>query len=78
MLRSIHSTPNVWPFAPYQRACVAIAWINFYGVRYTNPTLASTASFLGRELHLYYNSQDLRTVRAFSPDNANAMSATCA
>lgn len=44
--------------------------INFYGVRYTNATLASTASFLGRELHLYYNSQDLRTVRAFSCDGA--------
>lgn len=40
--------------------------INFYGVRYTNATLASTATFLGQELHRYYNSQDLRTVRAFS------------
>lgn len=39
--------------------------INFYGVRYTNAMLASTASFLGQELHLYYNSQDLRTVRVF-------------
>lgn len=44
--------------------------VNFYGVRYTNPTLASTASFLGQELHLYYNSQDLRSVRAFSSDGA--------
>ena len=40
--------------------------INFYGVRYTSPTLASTATFLGQGLHLYYNSQDLRTVRAFT------------
>ena len=44
--------------------------INFYGVRYTNAMLASTASFLGQELHLYYNSQDLRTVRAFSSKGA--------
>jgi putative transposase len=42
--------------------------VNFYGVRYTNDVLASTASFLGQELHLYYNSQDLRCVRAFSAD----------
>lgn len=44
--------------------------VNFYGVRYTNAMLASTASFLGQELHLYYNSQDLRTVRAFSSTGA--------
>ena len=44
--------------------------INFYGVRYTNPTLASTATFLGQEVHLYYNSQDLRTVRAFTASGA--------
>lgn len=42
--------------------------INFYGVRYTNAVLASTAAFLGQELRLYYNSQDLRSVRAFAPD----------
>lgn len=44
--------------------------INFHGVRYTNALLASTALFLGRELRLYYNSQDLRTVRAFAADGA--------
>ena len=44
--------------------------INFHGVRYTNAVLASTASFLGQELRLYYNSQDLRTVRAFTADGA--------
>ncbi|HEY8706630.1 MAG TPA: integrase, partial [Burkholderiaceae bacterium] len=44
--------------------------INFHGVRYTNALLASTASFLGQELRLYYNSQDLRTVRAFTADGA--------
>ena len=44
--------------------------INFHGVRYTNAVLASTASFLGQELHVYYNSQDLRTVRAFAADGA--------
>jgi putative transposase len=42
--------------------------INFIGVRYTNAVLASTAAFLGQELRLYYNSQDLRTVRAFGGD----------
>lgn len=44
--------------------------INFHGVRYTNAVLASTASFLGQELRLYYNSQDLRTLRAFAADGA--------
>lgn len=44
--------------------------INFHGVRYTNAVLASTAAFLGQELRLYYNSQDLRTVRAFAADGA--------
>ena len=42
--------------------------INFYGVRYTNAVLANTAAFLGQELRLYYNSQDLRSVRAFAPE----------
>lgn len=44
--------------------------INFHGVRYTNALLASTGVFLGRELRVYYNSQDLRTVRAFTADGA--------
>jgi len=44
--------------------------INFHGVRYTNPVLASTASFLGQTLRIYYNSQDLRTVRAFAGDGS--------
>ncbi len=44
--------------------------INFHGVRYTNALLASTAVFLGQELRLYYNSKDLRTVRAFAADGA--------
>lgn len=44
--------------------------INFHGVRYTNALLASTALFLGTELRLYYNSQDLRTVRAFAANGA--------
>ena len=42
--------------------------IHFHGVRYTNALLASTGAFLGRELRAYYNSQDLRTVRAFAAD----------
>ena len=44
--------------------------INFHGVRYTNSVLASTAAFLGRRVRVYYNSQDLRTVRAFAADGA--------
>ena len=44
--------------------------INFHGVRYTNSVLASTAAFLGRRVRAYYNSQDLRTVRAFAADGA--------
>ena len=42
--------------------------INFFGVRYTNTLLASCATYLGQTLRLYYNSQDLRTVRAFGSD----------
>jgi transposase InsO family protein len=42
--------------------------INFHGVRYTNALLASTAAFLGDDLRIYYNSNDLRTVRAFAAD----------
>lgn len=44
--------------------------VNFHGVRYTNMLLASTALCLGKKLRLYYNSQDLRTVRAFADDGA--------
>ena len=44
--------------------------INFHGVRYTNTVLASTTAFIGLELRVYYNSQDLRTVRAFAADGA--------
>ena len=44
--------------------------VNFHGVRYTNTLLASTALFLGKKLRLYYNSQDLRSVRAFAEDGA--------
>ena len=42
--------------------------VNFHGVRYTSPLLASTAAFLRQEVRLYYNSQDLRTVRVFATD----------
>ena len=44
--------------------------INFYGVRYTNSVLASTSAFLGSELRVYFNSQDLRAVRAFTAGGA--------
>lgn len=42
--------------------------INFCGVRYTSAVLASTTAFLGQTLLIYYNNQDLRTVRAFAGD----------
>ena len=42
--------------------------INFYGVRYTSIVLASTTLWIGKELRIYYNSQDLRCVRAFLAD----------
>ena len=44
--------------------------INFYGVRYTSATLASTGSFIGQQLRIYYNSQDMRSVRAFTAQGA--------
>jgi transposase InsO family protein len=44
--------------------------INFHGIRYTNAVLASTATSLGQTLRIYYNSQDLRTVRAFAANGA--------
>jgi len=44
--------------------------INFHSVRYTNAVLASTTAFLGQHLRIYYDSQDLRTVRAFTADGA--------
>jgi len=45
--------------------------VNFHGVRYTNALLAASATFLGAELKLYYNSQDIRTVRAMALDGTD-------
>ena len=42
--------------------------INLFQVRYTNAVLASSGVLLGKELRVYYNSDDLRTVRAFLAD----------
>jgi hypothetical protein len=42
--------------------------INFQGIRYTNTHLASSATFLGQTLRIYFNSQDLRPARAFAAD----------
>ncbi|MDM0118108.1 integrase, partial [Variovorax sp. J22R133] len=44
--------------------------INFHGVRYTNTLLASSAAYLGQTLRIYYNSQDVRAVRAFTAEGA--------
>jgi len=45
--------------------------VNFYSVRYTNTELAAGTALLGKELRLYYDSQDLRTVRAMAPDGTD-------
>jgi transposase InsO family protein len=47
------------------------AHVNFFGVRYTNATLAATASFIGTELKLYFDSADLRTVHAVTRDGTD-------
>jgi putative transposase len=44
--------------------------INLFQVRYTSPALAGTGALLGQELRVYYNSEDLRTVRAFLADGS--------
>lgn len=44
--------------------------INLYGARYTNAILASSTHLIGRQLLVYINSDDLRSVRAFLPDGA--------
>jgi putative transposase len=44
--------------------------INLYGARYTNALLASSTHLIGRQLLVYINSDDLRSVRAFLPDGA--------
>jgi hypothetical protein len=42
--------------------------INLFQVRYTSDILAASGALLGKELRIYYNSDDLRTLRAFLPD----------
>jgi transposase InsO family protein len=44
--------------------------INLFQVRYTSDVLAASAALLGRDLRIYYNSDDLRTVRAFLADGS--------
>jgi transposase InsO family protein len=44
--------------------------INLFQVRYTSEVLAASGALLGRELRVYYNSSDLRTVRAFLADGS--------
>ncbi|MDP9157759.1 MAG: helix-turn-helix domain containing protein [Pseudomonadota bacterium] len=44
--------------------------INLYGARYTNTILASSTHLIGRQLLVYINSDDLRSVRAFLPDGS--------
>ena len=42
--------------------------INLFQVRYTSPVLAASGALLGQHLRVYYNSDDMRTVRAFLAD----------
>lgn len=42
--------------------------ITLFQVRYTNHVLAVGGALLGKDLRIYYNSDDLRTVRAFLHD----------
>ena len=42
--------------------------ITLFQVRYTNQVLAASGTLLGKDLRIYYNSDDLRTVRAFLQD----------
>ena len=44
--------------------------INLFQVRYTSEALAASTSLLGQDLRVYYNSDDLRTVRAFLLDGS--------
>lgn len=44
--------------------------INLFQVRYTSEVLAASGALLGKELRVYYNSDDLRTVRAFLADGS--------
>lgn len=44
--------------------------VNFFGIRYTNALLASSGAFIGKMLKVYYNSQDLRCIRAFTSDGS--------
>jgi putative transposase len=42
--------------------------INLFQVRYTSAVLAASGTLLGKDLRVYYNHDDLRSVRAFLPD----------
>jgi hypothetical protein len=44
--------------------------INLFQVRYTSDVLAGSSALLGKELRIYYNCDDLRTVRAFLADGS--------
>lgn len=44
--------------------------INLFQVRYTSEVLAASGTLLGKDLRVYYNSDDLRTVRAFLADGS--------
>lgn len=46
------------------------AHINLFQVRYTNEVLAASTDLFGKDLRVYYNSDDLRSVRAFLPNGA--------
>jgi putative transposase len=43
-------------------------FVNFANVRYTNSVLASNALLIGKRLRIYYDVQDLRSIKAFFED----------
>jgi len=44
--------------------------ISFYHVRYTNQALAQRPQLIGKTLRVYYDAEDIRSLRAFLPDGS--------
>jgi hypothetical protein len=43
-------------------------YISFMHVRYTSEQLARRSNLIGKQLRVYFDAKDLRTLRAFTPD----------
>jgi len=46
-------------------------YVHLYGARYTNALLVAMPDLLGQPLHVYYNPDDMRSIRAFLTDGAD-------